>query len=117
MKTTQTIGQDAETGAIVLCAVRYCLGRQTYMPGLVTDWVRRHWGELPVKDRALILRDVEEAVEWHKSDRLSLGHDCDVQTWTSFLAWMKAQIQLGDLLGEDATARAIASANQVFGVK
>ena len=25
---------------ILICAIRYCLGRQTYMPSLVTDFIR-----------------------------------------------------------------------------
>lgn len=30
-----------EFGAALVCAVRYCLGRMTYMPGLVTDWIMK----------------------------------------------------------------------------
>jgi len=78
---------DPETGAIALCAVRYCMGRTTYMPGLVTDWVRRHWNELPPRDRFNIQRDVQEFVESGRS----MGDSCDVDTWKSFLRWMQAQ--------------------------
>lgn len=31
---------DDDFGAVINCAVRYCIGRQTYMPQLVTDYVR-----------------------------------------------------------------------------
>ena len=78
---------DPETGAIALCAVRYCMGRTTYMPGLVTDWMRRHWNELPPRDRFNIQRDVKDFVEGGQS----MGDSCDVDTWQSFLRWMQAQ--------------------------
>ena len=31
--------QNDDFGAILNCAVRYCLGRQTYMPGLVVSYI------------------------------------------------------------------------------
>ena len=31
--------QDEDFGAILICAVRYCLGRQTYMPGLIIGYI------------------------------------------------------------------------------
>lgn len=33
------VGQD-NFGCILNCAVRYAIGRQTYMPGLVVDFIR-----------------------------------------------------------------------------
>lgn len=48
------IGQD-NFGCILTCAVRYALGRQTYMPGIVTDFIRPL---LPyVSDKALYVFD------------------------------------------------------------
>ena len=32
--------QNNDFGAVLICAVRYCIGRQTYMPGLVIDFIR-----------------------------------------------------------------------------
>ena len=31
--------KDEDFGAVLICAVRYCLGRQTYMPGLITGYI------------------------------------------------------------------------------
>ena len=31
--------KDEDFGAILICAVRYCLGRQTYMPGLLIGYI------------------------------------------------------------------------------
>lgn len=33
---------DKYFGTICVCALRYCMGRQTYMPTLVQDFCRRH---------------------------------------------------------------------------
>lgn len=52
---------DAEIGAIVICAVRYAIGRESYMPGLVCDFIMRHPEILTESDRQVIIRDIEEA--------------------------------------------------------
>ena len=31
--------KDEDFGAVLICAVRYCLGRQTYMPGLIIGYI------------------------------------------------------------------------------
>lgn len=54
---------DAEIGAIVICAVRYALGRESYMPGLVQDFIMRHPEILTENNRQVIIRDIEEADE------------------------------------------------------
>lgn len=32
-------GKDDDFGAVLNCAVRYCIGRRTYMPKLVIDYI------------------------------------------------------------------------------
>ena len=31
--------KDKDFGALLICAIRYCLGRQTYMPGLIIGYI------------------------------------------------------------------------------
>ena len=31
--------RDEDFGAVIICAIRYCLGRRSYMPGLIIDYV------------------------------------------------------------------------------
>lgn len=74
-------------GAVLNCAVRYCLGRMTYMPGLVTDWIMQHCaGMLTAKTLGVMKRDIDEA-----EARNGLGMECDVTTWKKFRAWLEAQ--------------------------
>lgn len=74
-------------GAVLTCAVRYCLGRMTYMPGLVTDWIMDHCkGLLTAKTLCVMKRDIDEAEQ-----RNGLGMDCDVRTWKRFRAWLEEE--------------------------
>ena len=63
MKKKTSARDDAEIGAIVICAVRYALGRESYIPGLVCDFIMRHPEILTESDRQVIIRDIEEADE------------------------------------------------------
>lgn len=76
-----------EFGAVLNCAVRYCLGRMTYMPGLVTDWIMNHCGGMLTSKTLYVMRkDIEEA---KAEDRL--GMDMDKQMWEKFLRWVKEE--------------------------
>ena len=79
--------KDVDTGAIAVCALRYCIGRRTYMPSLVVDWVKRHWVVFSENDKNVILRDLQQEVDSGRN----LGDDCDIKTWTDFLKWISAQ--------------------------
>lgn len=48
-------------GAVLNCAVRYCLGRQTYMPSLVQDFIRPLLPHLSVKTLFVMERDIRES--------------------------------------------------------
>ena len=44
---------------LAICAIRYCHGRQTYMPSLVQGIVRPHLMELEDRDLAVLLQDCD----------------------------------------------------------
>ena len=46
-------------GTLAICAIRYCHGRQTYMPGLVRGIVRAHLQELSDKDLTVLIEDCD----------------------------------------------------------
>ena len=52
---------DEDLGTIAICAVRYALGRQTYMPGLVQDFVMRHPEIVDKRVREVMLSDIKVA--------------------------------------------------------
>ena len=47
-------------GAVCNCAVRYAVGRRTYMPSLVIDFITPHLGELSDKTLWCFQRDLQE---------------------------------------------------------
>lgn len=87
MKQTKQIKiplPDDNFGAVLNCAVRYSLGRCTYMPYLVTSWIMENChNALTAKTLFVMKRDIDEAAE-----REGLGMKCDVETWMRFRAWL-----------------------------
>lgn len=51
--------QDDNFGAVLNCAVRYCIGRRTYMPGLVQDFIRPLLPYLSDKTLWCFAQDIE----------------------------------------------------------
>ena len=44
-------------GTLAICAIRYCHGRQTYMPELVRGIIRPHLAEISDQDLAVMIED------------------------------------------------------------
>ena len=72
---------------MVIAAVRYCLGRMSYIVGDCADWLIIVWPELQESTRKTIQRDVE--AEFTKDDyarlerleHMPLGMDQDRAQW------------------------------------
>ena len=60
MKTPQIDLSDDFFGATLNCAVRYCLGRRSYMPGLVMDFISPLLPQLSNKTLWCFDRDLTE---------------------------------------------------------
>ena len=56
---------EEEFGTLAICAIRYCHGRQTYMPDLVRDIVRPHLTELSGRDLNVMLEDCDFQERMH----------------------------------------------------
>ena len=50
---------DEDFGTLAICAIRYCQGRETYMPGLVRGIITPHLQELADRDLGVMLNDCE----------------------------------------------------------
>lgn len=46
-------------GILAICAIRYCHGRQTYMPNLVQGIIRQHLRELSDQDLTVMIDDCD----------------------------------------------------------
>lgn len=67
-------------GAVCNCAVRYCLGRRSYMPSLVCGYIIPLLPELTDKTLDCFERDIAE----RKRTGFDFGDSCDYETWDAF---------------------------------
>ena len=81
--------RDEDFGSIVICAVRYALGRRTYMPQVVTEWITGNCKKaLSKKTLDALIRDIEE---FGKHGPESYGDTWDFEMWMGFLDWCRRE--------------------------
>ena len=72
---------------MAVAAVRYCIGRMSYIVSDCADWLIEVWPELDESTRNIIRRDIEETfirddeARDINSEYKPLGMDCDRQQW------------------------------------
>ncbi len=72
------IRNEEDFGTVCICAVRYCIGRQTYMPGLVMDFIRPLLPKLDSKTLFAMEQDIAKADDFGNAD-------IDAPMWAAFL--------------------------------
>lgn len=74
---------DDDFGSICICAERYALGRQSYMPKLVIDYITLHIIEIDTRALNVMITDIKEA---EKSEhKYALGDpNIDRPAWIAF---------------------------------
>lgn len=55
---------NEDFGTLAVCAVRYCRGRQTYMPRLVRGIVKGHLSDISDKDLHVLINDCDYTLKW-----------------------------------------------------
>lgn len=93
---------DNDFGIICLCAMRYALGRQTYMPSLVQDFIRGHIVEIDSGTVEIMIRDIDTA-DKITAHTLSDGHilsldglgdtKIDRPGWEQFRAFLRENLK------------------------
>lgn len=71
---------------IYICAVRYCIGRQTYMPRTVQRIVRQYLPYLDVGALIVMRKDIKTAGYWG-------DEKIDKPGWMQFLADIEAELE------------------------
>ena len=74
-------------GTLAICAIRYCQGRQTYMPKLVQGIVKLHISEISDKDLQVLINDCESQAMWGGN----YGSDYDKQNWLEYRDFLIAE--------------------------
>lgn len=80
MDFEKTYGMD---GLMITAAIRYCIGRRTYIVGECVDWILANWNDWPENVKTILQRDLEyefdrdaQNPDWNR-----LGDDCDKREW------------------------------------
>ena len=80
---------DEDFGTIFICAVRYCFGRQTYMPSLVQDFVCRNFKHLNDNDLQVMVDDINFAEQINQ-----LGDErIDKPGWLKFREKINSELE------------------------
>jgi hypothetical protein len=83
----QTKTEVVGLGFLSIYALRYCVGRMTYMPSTIIDAIKENWELLHPDDRQQIQNDVQTAIATRH-----LGMAWDRETWLSFDEWIAENI-------------------------
>lgn len=83
-----------QLGEVLICAVRYALGRKTWVPVAVAGVVRQHARALSANDRGVIARDIREWMDPRVAEDLLKQRP--VYSTDDELAWLKALAALED---------------------
>jgi hypothetical protein len=79
---------DLNGGIMVVSALRYALGRHTYVPGAVQDWISLHWDSLDSNTKTVIVRDVFEYIYDEKRSKYASASGAigqyDLSVWENF---------------------------------
>ncbi len=59
---------DDDFGCIINSALRYAIGRHTYMPGVVVNFVRKYIHVLDSKTIHVAIEDIQKNIEWNNVD-------------------------------------------------
>lgn len=77
---------DEDFGAILTCAVRYALGRRTYIVSLVVDFIKPLLPELSKKTLTVMERDIETAGNYG-------DESVDKPVWMDLLTRVKSELK------------------------
>lgn len=84
-KTISADPASPDFGALCTCAIRYCIGRRTYMPSLIINYLTPLIPKLETRTLVVIATDIKGAA--------NLGDDCDAAAWNRFLSAVKTEVE------------------------
>ena len=68
---------------IVLCALRYAIGRKTYVTSEVCEFIMKHPNLIDNRVKTVMLRDLEDLDKYYKKD------DIDYLPFDTLRKWLK----------------------------
>ena len=76
-------------GIICACAVRYALGRRTYVTSVVPSFISSNRQYLSIKELQIIKRDIVEAIEKGEAGDPNI----DLPNWQQLVSWIDSQVE------------------------
>ena len=86
LKHYEELLEDEDFGTVFICAVRYCIGRQTYMPRLVQKQIRPLLPQIDSGALIVMRNDIRTASSWG-------DEKIDKPGWMQFLADIEAELE------------------------
>lgn len=81
------VPKDAKQHIVLCLAVEYCLGRMTYMPGVVQGYIVKNAQYITKTAKMRMLRSIQA----FEAAGCSLGMHVDAVSWKNFELWLIAQ--------------------------
>ena len=78
---------------MLISAVRYALGRQSYIVGTTAEFVATVRTKLSKNCIAIIIRDIEEEIERCHRLGVTCGMDFDERTWVNLLKLLRKDVE------------------------
>lgn len=79
-------GEIEDISAMLVGAVRYALGRRTYIVDWTCEFIRNNTQLLIEKDKKVIIRDIEQQKQY------SYGDKCDEECWLALLEYLRNEV-------------------------
>lgn len=79
---------------ICICAIRYSLGRMTYMPNVVQSYIKANLDHFTAKDLSVVINDIEQHGKDSDGnvDVKAYGMEFDYRDWMKFKSLLQHQL-------------------------
>lgn len=71
---------ELDNRIVLMCAMRYALGRKTYVVSSVTSELIKNWSGFSKSDKEVMLKEIRKAIEENKA-----GMKMDVKRWIAVM--------------------------------
>lgn len=70
-----------DLGLLLLCSLRYAMGRKSYVTSSIAETIEYHWDDLNARDHMTILADLRGELERAERAGQFLGMEMDHKMW------------------------------------
>lgn len=76
-----------ELETLIVCSVRYALGRKSYIVSDVCSLTKKFWEAIPKSTKLVIRKAISEAIDFAAKKSSLVGMKCDHDNWVELLEW------------------------------